>query len=79
MTDWVRYSVAVYAGLLLAGSLMTSRQASAGPSHWKPVVIRSDSLTNRPTDEIVHSPNPELERPTAQKSSEHHTGSTGAT
>ena len=79
MTDWVRYSVAVYAGLLMAGSLMTSRQASAGPSHWKPVVVQPDLLMNRPNNETAHPPNHGLERSTAQKPNEHHAGSTGAT
>ena len=41
--DWVRYSVAVYVGLLLAGSLMTSRQASARPSHWTRAAVQANS------------------------------------
>lgn len=36
MKNWVCYSVAVYVGLLLAGSLMTSRQASARSSWNEP-------------------------------------------
>lgn len=36
MKSWVRYCVAVYVGLLLAGSLITSRQAAAGPASLVP-------------------------------------------
>jgi hypothetical protein len=36
MKNGVCYSVAVYAGLLLAGSLITSRQAAAGPTSLVP-------------------------------------------
>ena len=44
MPSWVRYSVAVYVGLLLAGSLMASKQASAWP--WgveQRQVVRAES------------------------------------
>ncbi|MCC7193792.1 MAG: hypothetical protein IT444_13540 [Phycisphaeraceae bacterium] len=37
MKSWVRYCVAVYMGLLMAGSLFTSRQAAAGPTSLVPL------------------------------------------
>jgi len=44
MPSWVRYSVAVYVGLLLAGSLMASKQASARPyGTARREVVRADA------------------------------------
>ena len=57
MPSWVRYSVAVYVGLLLAGSLMASKQASAWP--WKAQQRAAVQAESTPRD----SPELELKPP----------------
>lgn len=56
MPSWVRYSVSVYLGLLLAGSLVTSPSSTIGspqslrpPSHVSTVAVEAERKWS-PTD-----------------------------
>lgn len=56
MSSWVRYSVAVYAGLLFAGSMLIPKPEASALSEWVPFAARKQEQMTSPRWHDVQSP-----------------------
>jgi len=56
MSSWVRYSVAVYAGLLFAGSMLIPKPEASALSEWVPFAARKQEQMTSPRWDDVQSP-----------------------
>lgn len=56
MSSWVRYSVAVYAGLLFAGSMLIPKPEASALTEWVPFAVKKQERANLPRWPDVHSP-----------------------
>lgn len=54
MSSWVRYSVAVYAGLLFAGSMLIPKPEASALTEWVPFAAKKQERVALPQPHEVH-------------------------